>query len=462
MRTAAGSCIAIVGGGVAGLAAAAELAGKGLSVELYEARRHLGGRASSFYDEATHQWIDYCQHVSLGCCTELGRLFRRTGVADCFHTCRRLHFFAPDGRRYDLAPLSWLPAPLHLLPALATWGVLGWRERVALARALWRLVQCAAEQGPDTFGQWLAEQRQPTAVVERFWQPVLVSALGESVERIGFPQARKVFVDAFVASRTGLHMAVCRLPLREVLDGRLAAWLETRGVRLHRGAPVDRIVCCEQRGRWRATAVCAVGQQRPVDAVVVAASWRRAADFFEPHLAEQLGLAAAKRLEASPITGVHLWADRAITELHHAVLLGRLSQWVFRPAFAREDGTVYVEGRAAPAVCAAGAYHQVVISASRHLEGRTKEQIVADVWQDLCSVFPAARQARLLHSRVVTDPHAVFSPTPRNEQLRPPPRTPIPNLVLAGDWVQTGWPATMESAARSGMQAARILLPGPC
>ncbi len=452
------SCIAVVGGGVAGLAAAAALAAAGRSVCLFEARRRLGGRAGSYYDEAGGQWIDYCQHVSLGCCTELDALFRRTGLADCFRTYRRLHFFTPDGMRCDLEPLCWLPAPLHLLPALLAWRALRLRERLALANCLWRLLRCPPDQGPDTFESWLVRQNQPAAVVERFWQPVLVSALGESLGRVGFAQARKVFADAFLGSRTGLRLAVPVVPLRTILDVRLAAWLESRGVGVHRGATVARIHCREDGGALRAASICVDGHEQPVDGVVLAVSWRRAADLFEADLAERMGLIAASKLEASPITGVHLWIDRAITELDHAVLLGRLSQWLFRPAFGSSDEPTSHDALHTRTTGSAGFYHQVVISASRSLGGRTKEEILSEVWRDLCAVFPAARVARVLQSRVLTDPHAVFSPTPRNELLRPASHTLVENLALAGDWVQTGWPATMESAARSGAQAARIVL----
>lgn len=452
------SCIAVVGGGVAGLAAAVALAAAGRTVCLFEARRQLGGRAGSFYDEARGQWIDYCQHVSLGCCTELDALFRRAGVADCFRTYRRLHFFAPDGTRCDLEPLCWLPAPLHLLPALLSWRAISWRERLALARCLWRLVHCPPEQGPKTFKTWLARQQQPAEVVERFWQPVLVSALGESLHRVGFSQARKVFGEVFVASRTGLRLAIPLVPLRTILDVKLPAWLESHGVSVYRGTTVERIYCQQVGGVLRATSICVEGREQAVDGVVLAVSWRRAADLFEPELAERMGLVAASQLETSAITGVHLWIDRAITELPHAVLLGRLSQWLFRPAFASPHDAAGHDAHhtrtARPPEC----YHQVVISASRSLAGREKEELLAEVWQDLCGVFPAARDARVIHYRVVTDPHAVFSPTPHNELLRPASHTVVENVALAGDWVQTGWPATMESAALSGAQAARIVL----
>jgi uncharacterized protein with NAD-binding domain and iron-sulfur cluster len=173
-------------------------------------------------------------------------------------------------------------------------------------------------------------------------------------------------------------------------------------------------------------------------------TWRRLATLFDEQLQARLPiLTRLDEIESAPITGVHLWFDRAITELPHAVLVGRLSQWIFRRSA--------VDGNE-------GHYYQVVISASRHLAGRDREAIVAEVCDDLRAIWPAAREARLLHARVVTDQEAVFSVQPGMEACRPQQRTSIPNLFLAGDWTATGWPATMEGAVRSGYLAAEAML----
>ena len=220
--------MAVVGGGLAGLAAAAALAERGVRVELFEARRQLAGRAGSFRDPATGELVDHCQHVSMGCCTNLADFCRRTGIADCFRRDSRLHFFAPDGRRYDLAANRWLPAPLHLAPSFLRLGYLTLGERLAIARALWKLArmprcitthtmtaadQLSASKGEwsmpatepfTTAGEWLRRNGQSEQSIKLFWEPVLISALGESLERAGPAYARKVFVDGFMVSRQRL------------------------------------------------------------------------------------------------------------------------------------------------------------------------------------------------------------------------------------------------------------------
>jgi hypothetical protein len=163
---------------------------------------------------------------------------------------------------------------------------------------------------------------------------------------------------------------------------------------------------------------------------------------FSPGVLSMLpNLEAASQIECAPISGIHLWFDRQITPLPHAVLVGRLSQWVFR-----RD--------AAPAKH----YYQVVVSASRSLEGRSRQEILRQVVAELGEVWPAARQARLVRWRIVTEHTAVFSVRPGLDRLRPPQRTPIANLALAGDWTRTGWPSTMEGAVRSGYLAAEVIL----
>lgn len=464
--------IAIVGGGLAGLAAAVGLSGRGWQIELFEARRQLGGRAGSFYDPSVDQWIDHCQHVGMGCCTNLVDFCRRTGLADLFRRDGVLHFYGPEGGCYRLAACAWLPAPLHLGPSLLRLGYLSLSDRLNIARALWRLARLKIDDngGQPTVGEWLRGQHQSAAAVERFWSVVLVSALGEELDRASLAHARKVFVDGFLAARQAYHVDIPQVPLSKLYGGRLEAWLAHRGVTVHLGAAVRRI-------EVNAAAVSAVtlfdGAQVPVDAVVVALPWRRVREVFDDALASLLPeLATTDQIESAPITGVHLWFDREITPLPHAVLVGRLSQWLFnrgcrsiagnggwpsRPSTVKTDG---LEGHpmGADGSSPAGHYYQVVISASRGLAGRTRQEVIDEIIAELGEIWPVAREARLLHARMVTEQAAVFSVRPDIERFRPSQETAIANLALAGDWTRTGWPSTMESAVRSGYLAAEVIL----
>ena len=430
--------VAIVGGGLAGLAAAEAAARSGLAVELFEARRQLGGRAGSLYDRATGQWIDHCQHVGLGCCTNLIDFCRRMGVADCFRDDGRLHFFGPQGTRHDFAAAGWLPAPLHLAPALCRLGYLSPGDRIGIGRAMFRLARHndGCDQSGQTMDSWLRCQHQSEAAIRLFWLPVLLSALSQTPQRIGVAVARKVFVDGFLAARQAYRLFLPQVPLAEIYDRRMAQHLTGQGVALRLGAAVRQI---EGDCSGATAVVLRDGTRRSFDAVVLAVPWHRAAALLDPRMLEALpAVRAAAEMPAAPITAVHLWFDRPITRLPHAVLPGRTSQWVF-----------FRNG---------GSYCQVVISASHDLLKADRDRVVGQVCGELRRLWPAAREAKVRHWRMITQPAAVFSAEPGAERLRPPQQTAVRHLFLAGDWTATGWPATMEGAVRSGCLAVEALL----
>ena len=498
----AGTSVAVVGGGLAGPAAVVGLCGLGLRVELFEARRRLGGRAGSFRDPASGEWLDHCQHVALGCCTNLADFCRRTALADCFRRQPAVHFIAPNGTRYDLAAFPLLPAPLDLAPGLLRLGYLRLRDRLRIAHTMLRLARLPDQEAAcdRSVGDWLRGQGESEEAIERFWSVVLLSALSETVDRASLAAARKVFVDGFLASRRAHELVVPRVTLGEIYDRRLSAWLSAQGVAVHRGERIAQIDGSPERAE---ALVLADGSRREFDLFVVAVPWRRVQGLFSPAIkAAMPALENLRRIEPAAITAVHLWYDRPITALGNAALVGRLSQWVFhRPTepdpppvrrgsplvrrgspdpaemadrqvsadletFGRARGSVgrpaTTGGRSAatggkPAATDAGHYYQVVISASHELAGRGREELAKTVRDELAAVWPAARDAQLVRFRVVTEPEAVFSVRPDVDRFRPGQRTPIANLALAGDWTNTGWPATMEGAVRSGYLAAEVI-----
>jgi squalene-associated FAD-dependent desaturase len=430
--------VVIVGGGLAGMSAAVALANSGVEIVLVEAKRWLGGRAGSFDDPATNETVDHCQHVAMGCCTNFLDFCRRTGSESCFRRDRTLHFIGPKGERCDFAGSVWLPAPLHLASSFWRLKFLSRTSRWAVIRGM-RALARRPTQSDQTIAAWLQEQRQPAEAIEHFWSVVLVSALGESLDRASLHAARKVFVDGFMAHRDAYHLLVPTMPLVELYDRYVIPWLTERDVTIRKSATVARL---SHDGQRISGVALANGEFIEAEHVIVAVPWRAAIRLLQGTLAEALS-EPWRQIESSPITGIHLWFDRPITDLPHAVLVGRLSQWLFARSTADEKGR---------------SYYQVVISASRQLAGRKPEDIQAEVVSDLQGVFPQAREAHLLQGRVVTQPESVFSVSPEFERLRAAQATAIPGLVLAGDWTATGWPATMESAVRSGYLAAEAVL----
>jgi squalene-associated FAD-dependent desaturase len=436
------------------MAVAAAAVAHGMRAELFEQTKALGGRAGSFHDPPSDRLVDACPHIAMGCCTNLADFCRRTGVGEGFHRYRTLHFFCPGDQlpspapvaehevttvRYDFSASRWLPAPLHLLPGLLGLGYLTRSDRWAIARTLLGLARQPPDDRPDApaIGPWLRSQGQSDEAIERFWSVVLTSALGETVQRASQPAARKVFVDGFLASRRAYELLVPQSPLGE-LWRKAAAWLSARGAAIHLCTRVERI---EGDGHRAAAVVLGDGTRCEFDFCVVAVPWRQIRGLLSPGLRAALPeLQRAEQLEPSPITAVHLWLDRAITSLPHAAIIPR--------------GWFFADPRPGPPAW----HYQVVLSGPHPLQGRDREEIVRAVRADLGAVWPAARGARLLRWLVLAQPAAVFSVRPGSDALRPPQRTSVENLLLAGDWTATGWPATMESAVRSGYLAVEAIL----
>ncbi|WP_202921768.1 hydroxysqualene dehydroxylase HpnE [Anatilimnocola aggregata] len=435
--------VVIVGGGLAGIATAVALAGKGLEVELLEAKQSLGGRAGSYREREEDGLVDHCQHVAMGCCTNFLDLCRQTGCDDLFTRDRRLHFFSAEGVRSDFEPASWLPAPLHLLPALLELKYLSWRDKWSIMRGMVALMRTKPETAAyeSTVGQWLLQTRQTPAAIERFWKVVLVSALGESLERASLSAARKVFVDGFLANGRAADVLIPRVSLGQLYDERVAHWLRERGVRIRLGTPVKGLrLTAENKVQ-----IDTMADTKTADVVIAAVPWRRLPELLDERLAAAIpGLADFAKIESSPISSIHLWTDRRLTSLPHAVLVDRLSQWVFARAKQGRNEQRH--------------YYQIVISAARQLAGRERQSIIDEAWQDLQAIFPAAREAKLLSAQLITQREAVFSVQPGLNAIRPVQRSNSPALVLAGDWTATGWPATMEGAVRSGYLAAEAVL----
>ena len=451
--------IVIAGGGLAGLAAAVALTERGLPCEVLESRPRLGGRASSFLDPASGVSIDNCQHVSLGCCTNFRHFCETTGLAEFFRREPTLYFIGLDGR-VNRFTANGLPAPLHLAGSFARLSYLSWQDKLGLARGLKALARgVSAEERRVPFSEWLARQRQTPTAISRFWNVVLVSALSESLDRIDVEHARKVFVDTFLAHRDGWFVEIPTVPLDDLYGGRLTEWLTARGTTIRLQASVEKI---EVESDLVSAARLSTGQIVPGDEFIVALPFFRVRSVLPESLMAHPDLAGIDQLESAPISSVHLWFDRPITELPHAVLVDRLCQWMFnRTVLGKAASCIRADttgGSAETSIAAGGFYYQIVISASRELAGQSREAILAQVLAELTAIWPETARVTLLHSRQVTEHRAVFSPLPGVDALRPVQQSPIGNLQFAGDWTQTGWPATMEGAVRSGYLAAANIL----
>jgi squalene-associated FAD-dependent desaturase len=414
----------VAGGGLAGLSAGLALAGAGFEVEIFEARPYPGGRATSFPLapwEPDSPAIDNCQHILLRCCVNLLDFYRRAGVEDCIVFHRRFHFVEPGGR-VSVLERGPLPAPLHFTGAFARMRCLGWADKAGIARAILALRREAPRRTDldrITMLDWLREKRQTPRAIARFWAQVLVSAINEDLDRMAAVHGFQVFRLGFLARGDSYEMGVPRVPLAG-LYGAVAR--DRANLRLHLRCPVERLdgegLTAGGRIHHADYYICALPPDR-MDSVAPAlgvdTSWVR----------------------YSPITGIHLWFDRPVTQLPHATLLDRTIQWMFN-----KDG---------------GRYLQLVVSASRSLEQTPRAEIVDLARRELAEFFPAAGTARLERSHVIKEVRATFSASPGVEAFRPDAPTRRPDVFLAGDWTRSGWPATMEGAVRSGYRAAEAV-----
>jgi squalene-associated FAD-dependent desaturase len=322
---------------------------------------------------------------------------------------------------------------------------------LGIAQAMHRLMRLPAVDDPNapTVGQWLRDQGQSARAIELFWNVVLVSALAEDLDRASLAAARKVMVDGFLTHKEGYTVEVPAAPLGELYGTTLTDWFEQHGVALHLNAPA-KLLAHDSHGPLL---TLADGRELRPDHLIAAVPWHRLRDLVADDLAARWPwLDDMDQVAASPITSVHLWYDRPIMALDHAVLVGRLSQWVFRRDLEMQPSQSGTE-TAAP-----GHYYQVVISASQNLAGRDRDEVIAQVCSELARIWPAAIDATLLQARVVTEHNAVFSTRPGLDRIRPAQQTAVHGLHVAGDWTRTGWPATMEGAVRSGYLAAEGVL----
>ena len=431
--------VAVAGGGLAGLAAGCALAEAGFRVTMFERRPYLGGRASSYQHPGTGEIVDNCQHVLLGCCTNLLDFYRRAGVQGKIRWYEKLTFLEPGGRASVIAP-SALPAPLHTALAFLRADCLSFRDKTAIGRAMAALAPSIPAERGESFLDWLKRHGQTEQAIERFWKTILVSALNEDLDQISVPYAAQVVRESFLKSAAAGRMGIPTVPLTD-LYSTAGDYIRARGGEIQLRAGVESF-----RAEAFGVSVTTNGQQQKFDYLVLAVPFDVLGRML-PDTPSAAPLAAALgQFTTSPITGIHLWFDHQISDLDHAVLLDRTIQWMFhksRLIEARDNGS--------------GSYVELVVSCSRSLVEKSKAEIVDMAVKEAQEFFPGAREAKLLKSTVIKEVHATYSPRPGIDRYRPKPETAWPRVFLAGDWTATGWPATMEGAVRSGYLAAEAL-----
>jgi hydroxysqualene dehydroxylase len=431
----------VVGGGFAGLAAGVRLARAGVRVTLLERRPFLGGRAYSFVHPATGERLDNGPHALMGAYTEALDFLAEIGAAPALQVQPRLHV-AMAHPRLGMAAIAAppVPGPLQAPLALLRYRLLRRRDRLRLVAGALRLVGRAATLGGDTVARALADVGQSAAACDRFWYPLAIATLNEEPARAAARPFVAVVRRGFLAGARAARFVLSAVPLGELYTPAARGVIEAAGGRVETGATVTEL----RAGPAGVTAVgLRDGRTLAVDAVVLAVPIAALLRLLPAALRDAPSFRPLAGLGTSPIVSAHLWLDRPV--VWGSPFLGLLdgrAQWLF-------------QGGAAP-----DRAHRVasVTSGARCWDQASDDVIAAEVLDEARALVPGCRDARLLRAHVVRERHATLSLTPAADAVRPGVATPLPNLFLAGDWVQTGLPATIEGAVQSGREAARRVL----
>ena len=446
--------VIVIGGGFAGLSAATALASRGIQVAVLEARPHLGGRATAFVDPATGELVDNGQHVLFGCCRETFRFLRTVGAADAVRVQPELQvaFVDPRGRQTRLT-CGLAPPPWHLIGGLLEWEALGLRERlqvlrmapaIRLAQQQARGVRGAIATSPgETAENWLIRNGQGRQIRELLWTPLALAALNQYPSRAAAPPFARVLAELCGPDRRDSAIGLPVRPLDRLYAEPARAFIEARGGTVETGSAARVVI---ERGAARGVDVA--GHRLPARAVVVAVPWFALAGALpeasagEPRLGPIL--AAAASTASSPIVTVNFWFDRPVMDMPFVGLPGRTMQWVFDKRFA-------FDGRAS--------HLSAISSGAEGIVSASNEEVTSQARQEILDALPGVRGARLLRATVVRERRATFSLAP-GQPPRPTTATPVEGLYLAGDWIDTGLPGTIESAVVSGHWAADAAIEG--
>jgi zeta-carotene desaturase len=435
--------VVVVGAGVAGLAAAVALSGAGARAVLLERKAYVGGRAYSYLHPALNEVID-SQHVLLECCTNLVDLCRLAGNQRKIRWYDAIPFLEPgrdggEARRSDLVP-GELPSPAHSMVSFLGAPMLGVRDKAGIARGLLEFMRGIPENDDEAFSDWVKRTGQTERAIKRFWVPIIVSTLNDTFERTSTRYAAKVMYESLLKSAEGGRMGVPAEPMSEFYAA-LSGLAERQGAQVRLRATVERIERAD--GIWRA--VMSDGEVVSARAMVLALPFEQAQKLLgtiaEPSVEQRAVMESFAQFDHAPITTIHLWLDREVTEIEQAALLDTRIQWMFNKSRIRRSET-------------GEHYYELVISASHAELKKTREEILESAIAELKMFFPAARAAKVVRAGVLKEARATFSVTPGLEQFRPEPDACGEGLYLAGDWTKTDWPSTMEGAARSGRIAA--------
>jgi squalene-associated FAD-dependent desaturase len=440
----------VLGGGLAGMAAAWRLISQGHHVTLVERRPYLGGRAYSFLDKETGQQMDNGQHVFLGCCTAYTQFLDEIGTLGLTHRqgSLRIEVRSSKDKRGVLSALP-LPAPLHLGISLLRYPHIGWRDKLRIIPALSRIRMERHRNRPElqrtSFYDWLRRNGQSQRTIDNLWELILVPSLNDDSRHVSASMGFMVFQEALLRSRHGAEVGYARTGLSDIMGNAVERQLREQGAQLLLGRSVERLLTDDDGSITGAE--LAGGDVVQADWYVSALPPATMLELLPEPLRRLPQLAPAGEHTWSPIVNLHVWYDRPVADFDFAAFVESPVQWVFN-----KSRIVGPDNFGGP-----GEYLTVSLSGAWEFWPMSKKALKELFVPELARVLPRAREAVVERFVVVKEQHATFQSLPGGPGGRLPAETPLSNLFLAGDWTDTGWPATMESAVRSGFTAAEVV-----
>ena len=437
--------IVVIGAGFAGLSAAALLAERGARVLVLDARPRLGGRATAFPDRETGEIVDNGQHVMFGCYRDTLAFLARIGASDNVRIQESLAipFLDRDGRRTVLT-CPPLPPPLHLLAGVLRWSALPIGDRLSAVRLAPALMRARATldgiggTSGETVAGWLRAHGQRSRIIEWLWEPLAVAALNQPIDEAAAGPFVRVLAEMFGPSRRASALVMPAKPLDETYATPARVFIEARGGQVR----TDALVRLTADGT-AITRIDVRGERLDADAVISTVPWHQLRTLFADVPAPLASVVTnATRMASMPIVTVNLWYDRVVMDDPFVGLPGRSMQWVF------DKRRVFGE---------VASHLSLVSSGAASLSPQSNQQLIDLASREVAASLPGARAARLVRATVVREKHATFSLASK-EPPRPGTVTPLKNFYLAGDWIDTGLPGTIESAVISGHRAARAII----
>lgn len=437
--------VIVIGGGLSGLAASIKLSLSGAKVVLLEQKSILGGRTYSFTDPKTGDEVDNGQHILVGAYHNTLKYLELIGTKHFLkrQSKPRLYFHHPQKGLHTFE-ISNLPKPFDITAAMLNYKILSFRERNKLLRVglelkRWnekferKLSQLSVES-------WLDSLNQSDEAKRSFWNPIVISVMNETPSRASALLFARSLKNTFLGKKSDADVLIPTVGQSKLYVEQAVELLKRNKSEVITNAKVKSIIVSDG-----AAAGVEVVKKIKSKYVISSVPYYNVAQLIPKNYQNHIMFNELNLFESSPIVSINLWFDRQVMDIEFVGLISRNLQWVFNRRRIIGD-TTQPEN-----------YISAVISAANDEIKLTKDELVKMAVGELKEVFPDCRSAELTNAIVIKEKRATYSATNEVESIRPNPETPIKNFYLAGDWTNTGLPATIEGAIQSGFKAAELI-----